>query len=81
MKIVKMKNYKLVDRESQIEDLIMWISESEKPNDKMLMLQDLKYLMSLDDREVLSNLSTNEFIAESDNPKEFKEIIKTDLEQ
>lgn len=76
-----MKNYKLVDRESQIEDLIMWISESEKPNDKMLMLQDLKYLMSLDDREVLSNLSTNEFIAESDNPKEFKEIIKTDLEQ
>jgi hypothetical protein len=79
-----MKNYRLVNREQQINDLCMWISEatgSDRKNDLYLMKEDLKYLMSLEDEEVLSNLSTNEFIAKSDNPKRFEEIIKNELEK
>lgn len=66
-------NYKLVEREQQIDELIDWISEA-KGNDKDLMKEDLKYLMSLDDEYVFSSISTNEFIAESDNEKEFDDI-------
>lgn len=77
-------DYRLVDREYQIEHLCMWITESKSENDKRLMLEDLKYLMNLSDELVFSSITTNEFIAKSDNPKEFnsicEEIIKLNKE-
>ena len=73
-------SYRLVNREQQIEDLIMWIAESKRESDKFLMKEDLKYLMSLEDENVFSNLDTNEFIANSDNPERFKEIKNNEVE-
>jgi len=58
--------YKIVERESQVDELIDWISEA-RGNDKGLMKEDLKYLMSIKDEYVLSSISTNEFIQEDTN--------------
>ena len=69
-------DYRIVERKQQIEDLCMWISESKSNNDKELMKQDLKMLMSLDDELIFSSISTNMFIAKSDNKKEFNEICE-----
>lgn len=73
--------YRPVDREEQIDDLITWISEigyfnNRRQNDKFLMKQDLEYLMSIRDEVIFSAIGTNEFIAQSDNPKKFKEICQ-----
>ena len=69
--------YSLTDREQQINDLYMWIGEatgSDKANDLYLMKEDLHYLEGLEDEFIFSNLSTNEFIAKSDDEKRFNEI-------
>lgn len=61
----------------------MWIGEatgSNRKNDLYLMKEDLRYLESLEDEFVFSSYSTNEFIAKSDNPKEFNQICKDILE-
>jgi len=71
--------YRLVEREQQIDDLIDWISEA-KGNDKDLMKEDLKYLMGLKDEYVFSSISTNEFIAQSDDEEDFNQICKELLE-
>lgn len=54
--------YRIEDRETLIDNLIMWISESSRPNDKELMKDDLKLLMNLDDDFVLSSISTNDYL-------------------
>lgn len=64
--------YQVRDRETLIEDLCMWILGATK--DKGIMLLDLKYLMSLNDEYIFSSISTNEYIAESDNLKYFNLI-------
>ena len=71
--------YRLVEREQQIDYLIDWISEA-KGNDKDLMKEDLKYLMGLKDEYVFSSISTNEFIAQSDDEEDFNQICKELLE-
>lgn len=68
-------NYRLVEREQMIDDLIMWLSEC-KNNDKFAMRTDLKYLIGLDDEYIFSSIITNEYIAESDNPERWEEICK-----
>jgi len=72
--------YTLRDREQQIDDLIDWISESESESDKYLMKEDLRYLMKLEDEYIFSSISTNEYIARSDNAEEFNKICKEILE-
>lgn len=71
-------NYIPVDREEQIDDLIMFIAETrysiERQSDVFLMKEDLKYLMNIDDEVVFSSILTNEYIAQSKNPDKFKEI-------
>jgi len=62
MYLQDMEGYKKIDRESEIENLIMWISETKSENDKELMKEDLKYLMNLDCEEIFSSESTNEYI-------------------
>ena len=72
------QEYNVVDRKQQIDDLIMWISECgrDRENDKGLMLEDLKYLCKLEDEYILSSISTNEFIAKSDDEERFNEICE-----
>ena len=53
--------YRIEDRETLIDNLIMWISES-KTSDKELMKDDLKLLINLDDEFVLSSISTNDYL-------------------
>jgi hypothetical protein len=67
-------DYRIEDRNDLIDNLIGWISESTKENDKALMKDDLRYLMRLTDEYVLSSIKTNEFIAKSDNEKEFNDL-------
>jgi len=76
-------DYRPVFREDQIDNLINWISEasgSNRESDLYLMKEDLKYLINLSDEMVFSSLSTNEFIARSDDLEEFNEICKEILE-
>ena len=68
--------YSLRNREQQIEDLYKWIAESQSESDKTLMKEDLHYLESLNDEFIFSNLSTNEFIAQSDDEETFNKICQ-----
>ena len=58
------EGYNVVDRESEIDNLIMWIGECgrERENDKFLMKEDLKMLMSWDCEFVYSSEDTNDYI-------------------
>jgi hypothetical protein len=54
-------DYRIEDRESIIDNLIMWISECTN-SDKQLMKDDLKLLINIDDEFVLSSISTNDYL-------------------
>lgn len=54
--------YRIVDREELIDDLIRWISENSR--DKELMKEDLKMLMQWSDDYIFSSISTNDYIGE-----------------
>lgn len=71
-------DYRLIEREELINDLIMWIEEcgSDRESDKFLMKEDLKYLMDLKDYYIFSSISTNDYIAKSDDFEGFKEICE-----
>lgn len=56
--------YNIIHRESFIEELIRWIGEATQ--DKQAMVDDLKYLLRLDDEYIFSSISTNEYISQSD---------------
>lgn len=63
MSIPKKEGYNIVNRESEIDNLIMWISESKSDNDKSLMKEDLKELMMMTCQNIYSSESTNDYIA------------------
>lgn len=71
-------NYCVVDKEEQIKDLYMWIGEAindeKRSSDVYLMKEDLRYLEGLQDDYIFSSISTNEYIAKSDDLENFKEI-------
>jgi hypothetical protein len=54
-------DYEIVDRDDYIDKLIDWISESSGAN-RVMMKDDLKMLISLDDDYIFSSISTNDFI-------------------
>jgi hypothetical protein len=54
-------NYRIEDRETLIDNLIMWISEC-RSSDKEIMKADLKLLINLDDEFILSSISTNHYL-------------------
>ena len=58
--------YDIRYREEEIDNLITWLSESTSENDKFLMKEDLKMLMSWTCEFIYSSESTNEYI-EIDN--------------
>jgi hypothetical protein len=53
--------YRIEDRETLIDNLIMWISEC-RTSDKQLMIDDLKLLIKLDDEFILSSINTNHYL-------------------
>jgi len=54
--------YSIINRESEIDNLIMWINESKNDYDKSLIKEDLRFLMSLSCDSVYTNDNTNEYI-------------------
>jgi len=72
----ELHEYYITHRESFIDELIGWISETTKC--KELMKQDLKMLMAWDDEYILSSNSTNSYIGKDSS--EFNETCKEILE-
>lgn len=70
--------YTAIEREDQIDHLIDWIGEcgQDRESDKCLMKEDLKYLIGLKDEYLFSSISTNDFIAKSDDEENFNRICK-----
>jgi hypothetical protein len=54
-------NYRIEEREELINNLIGWIGEAEGVN-KKLMVDDLKTLMNVSGRFILSSISTNDYL-------------------
>lgn len=73
-------DYRVVDREDLIDNLIMWISEcgQNRQSDKYLMKEDLQYLMGIEDECIFSSISTNDYIVADD--KEFEQTCNELLE-
>jgi hypothetical protein len=69
--------YRILDRLDFIEELIQWISEA-KSTDKDLMREDLRYLMSLEDKFIFSSISTNDYVSKNDS--NFNELCNELLE-
>jgi len=67
--------YKIISRETMVDDLIDWISEA-KGSDKILMKEDLKYLIGQKDEFIFSSISTNEYVLKSVNLNEFNKIAE-----
>ena len=70
--------YRIIHRESFIDELIRWIGECSRPSDKEMMKDDLQYLMGIDDEYIFSSVSTNEYICQEDS--NFNETCKELLE-
>ncbi len=70
----ELSDYAIRDKDTEVDNLTMWISESDKPSDKELMLSDLKDLLNYEGEFFLSSISTNDFIFPDDT--EFDEICK-----
>ena len=70
--------YRIEDRETLIDNLIMWISECKTP-DKQLMKDDLKELISIDDEFILSSISTNDYLY--GNSERFNEECQAILDE
>lgn len=66
--------YKIIHRESEIESLYQWISESKREDQKVLMKEDLHQLESIEDEYVLSSVSTNDFVSQDDD--NFSELVE-----
>jgi len=58
------KGYEIIDRESEIDNLIKWIGECGQggENDKFLMKEDLKMLMSWNCEFIYSSWNFNDYI-------------------
>jgi hypothetical protein len=71
--------YQIIHRENFLaNELIVWIGECQRINDKQMMLDDLKYLFTLEDEYIFSSVSTNKYVCKSDD--EFNEICEELLE-
>jgi len=64
----------LVDREDEIESLVELLSRCGNSEDKILIQDDIVYLLGLEDKYVFSSTKTNEFIALSDNADTFNKL-------
>lgn len=70
-------DYEIVDRENIIDNLIDYLCDA-KGHDRILMKEDLKTLINIDDEYIFSSISTNDFIDKSSS--NFNDICKELLE-
>jgi len=71
--------YKIIDREGFIDELIGWIGEqSHDSTDKPLMMNDLKMLMKVSDEYLLSSGNTNDYLYQgcSDFDRACEELLE-----
>lgn len=59
-----------------IDNLIDWISEFKSFSDKVMIKEDLKYLIKFDDEYIFSSTTTNEYVIKSDNETDFNNLCK-----
>lgn len=62
MPIPKKDGYLIIKREQMIDDLIRWMSETKSANDRELMKEDLKMLLSWTCEYIYSSESTNDYL-------------------
>jgi len=70
--------YRIIERENEIENLCRWIAETNNDNDRTLMIEDLKTLLTKTDKFCFSSTSTNEYLFPDD--EEFENTCKEILE-
>jgi uncharacterized protein YjcR len=73
-------DYRFEEREESINDLIQWASETKSENDRFLMKEDLKQLLNLSEKYVLSSVTTNEYLSQEDDEERFREVCLEILE-
>ena len=76
----QMYEYNVRPTEEEIDNLISWIGETTSENDKVLMKEDLKFLMSVEEKFVFTSISTNHFVTESSDTTTYDLICKEILE-
>ena len=69
----EMVEYEYRDRKDFIESLFDWIGEA-SGEDRELMKEDLLYLNTLEDEYIFSSISTNSYVAESDDKEQFNSL-------
>jgi hypothetical protein len=73
----ELHEYCIIDTESEVENLCRYISEVKCGSNKLLMKEDLKTLINLDDEYVLSSGRTNSYLYEG---SEFNEACQQILD-
>ena len=78
----EMSDYGVRDKETEIDNLIMWIGESKSDSDKYLMKNNLRDLMNYEGEYFLSSISTNDFLFPYDTEfhEECEKILKLNKE-
>ena len=71
------EEYSYVNRIDEIDNILMWMSETNNKYQKLLMEEDRDHLKSLSDEYVLSNCNTNEYICDSENSEKYQTILKS----
>ena len=72
-------DYRIIDVETEIENLCMWIKESNRPDQTNLMIEDLNYLLNIEDEYVFSCISTNDYVG-LDKAEQYEKIATEILE-
>lgn len=75
----EMVNWRWEDRVDIIEQIQCWLCEARqarRTNDATMMDQDIDYLKTLNDNYIFSSISTNCYVALSENPYLFDEICE-----
>lgn len=62
MKIKQKEGYNIINRESEIDNLICWIAEAKTWSEREAMKDDLKMLLSWNCELIYSSESTNDYI-------------------
>ena len=62
----EMSDYAIKDKETEEDNLFMWIAETKSDSDKLLMKRDLRDLQDYEGEYFLSSISTNDFLFPDD---------------
>jgi hypothetical protein len=74
----ELHEYRIIDRETEIDSLYQWISEARDETTKQMMKNDLAQLQGVKDDFVLSSGKTNNYVSREDS--NFNELVEQLLE-